>query len=182
MADFSIKNISNQVGDIQRAYTWELKLQTPVAVSTDVDGEENALAIRCRSVVIPGRSHDVITSNYMAMEQFFPGKIHFTNPFNITFEEFEDRHIARILYKWQQGLFDLNVGHGNPKNSMIADQCFLQLQNYNGVDVAKKDFGLIRINNAWPESIAEVPMSYADNNAVQYTFALRYDTWEYITK
>lgn len=180
MADFSIGSVSKQVGDIQRAYTWQLLLSAPIGVQGFTQED---LLIRCRSVVIPGRSQDVITSNFMGMEQFFPGRMHFTNPFNIMFEEFADRKIAKFLYKWQQLVFNASVGGGTgtEKPSAVAQTCQLQLLKYDGTKVANADMGLIQINNAWPESVAEVPMVYADNNAVQYTLALRYDTWEYIT-
>lgn len=183
MADFSIGSIANQVGDIQRAYTWELRLTPPAIVRSNSNGVvENDILIRCRNVVIPGRSQDVITSNFMGMEQFFPGRMHFTNPFNITFEEFTDRKIAKFLYAWQQYLFDTKEGggYGHVKKSAVAESCHLQLLTYDGLEVPKADLGLIQINNAWPESLAEVPLSYAESTAIQYALSLRYDTWEYV--
>lgn len=182
MADFSIGTVGKQLGDIQRAYTWELRLSLPTLIAQVATEEQ--LIIRCRSVVIPGRSQDVITSNFMGMEQFFPGRVHFTNPFNITFEEFEDRLVSKTLYQWQQATFDtvegVAGGTGNRKSQIVSPSCRLQLLDYTGLEIPKADNGCIQINNAWPESVAEVPMSYADNNAIQYTLALRYDTWEYV--
>ena len=82
MADFSIGSVGAQLGDIQRAYTWELRLTPPAAVLSDAGGvTDDMITLRCRSVVIPGRSQEVITSNFMGMEQFFPGRVKFTNPF-----------------------------------------------------------------------------------------------------
>lgn len=189
MADFSIGSVGTQLGDIQRTYTWQLLITPPTSVVAEADlgaDPTNELAIRCRSVVIPGRSQDQITSNFMGMEQFFPGKVHFTNPFNIVFEEFADRKIAKFLYYWQQRLFNTREGAGGGaggalKSDLVANPCFLQMLNYDGTLVTKGNLGLIQINNAWPESVAEVAMSYADNNALQYTLSLRYDTWNYVT-
>ena len=175
--DFSIGAVGKRLGDIQRTYTWELLLTPPSVIS---DSTEEEITIRCRSVVIPGRSQEFITSNFMGMEQFFPGRVKFTNPFNITFEEFEDRKIAQLLWKWQQILFDTTTGggSGNVKKESVAQSCILQLLDYQGLKVPQ--YGKIQINNAWPESVAEVPMSYAESTALQYTLALRYDTWEYL--
>ena len=179
MADFSIGKIGNLVGDIQRTYTWQLRLTLPDLAG--VVPNADALEIRCRTVAIPGRSLDVITSNFMGMEQFYPGRNHFTNPFNITFEEFADRKIAKALYAWQQTMFDLNTGASvGDKKRLVAKDCYLQLLDYQGLEVLPSDMGKLRINNAWPESVAEVPLSYAESTALQYSLALRYDTWEYL--
>ena len=167
MADFSIGKIQ-ELGDIQRTYTWEL-LIPPIA---DVTTED--LRIRCRSVSIPGRSQEVITSNFAGMEVHFPGRQKFTQPFNITFEEFADRKIAKALYVWQQSVFDTEVAGGAGKQAVNV---ILQLTNYDTSNV--QSYGKIKLSQAWPESVAEVPLSYAENGAVQYTLALRYDTWKY---
>jgi len=182
MADFSIGSVGEQLGDVQRTYTWELRLKLPSIIPNIEDITEDILRIHCRSVVIPGRSQDVITSNYMGMEQFFPGRMHFTNPFNITFEEFSERKVAKALYSWQQLLMSIRTGSGTFKANAVSHQCQLQLLDYQGAEIAQSKFGLIQINNAWPESVAEVPLSYAESNSIQYTLALRYDTWEYLPK
>jgi len=167
MADFSIGRIQ-ELGDIQRTYTWELLIP---AIS-DVTQED--LQIRCRTVTIPGRSQEVITSNYGGMEVHFPGRQKFTQPFNITFEEFADRKVAKALYVWQQSVFDTDVGGGAGKQAVNV---FLQLTDYAGLST--QSYGKIKLTNCWPESVAEVPLSYAENGAIQYTLALRYDTWNY---
>lgn len=169
MADFSIGKVQD-LGDIQRTYTWRLILPPINGVT------EEEMQIRCRSVVIPGRSQEVITSNYGGMEIHFPGRQKFTQPFNITFEEFADRKIASMLYYWQQSVFNTTVGGGLGKQNMNAH---LQLTKYNTTDVPKSEYGLIKLNHVWPESVAEIPLSYADNTAIQYALALRYDSWEY---
>jgi hypothetical protein len=183
MADFSIGSVGKELGDIQRTYTWELRLTPPNKVLADLPINEDMIKIRCRSVVIPGRSQEFITSNFMGMEQFFPGRVKFTNPFNITFEEFEDRTIARFLYAWQQKLFQTTEGatggSGFKKSEMVAESCNLILLDYQGNEVSDNKCGVIQINNAWPESVAEVPMSYAESTALQYALSIRYDTWEY---
>lgn len=186
MADFSLSQIVDKTGDIQRSYTWELLLTLPTlaeANAGDVSKDGEDLKIRCRSVSIPGRSNEVITSNYMGMEQYFPGRPRFTQPFNITFEEFSDRKVAKALYAWQQLLFNpesVQTGLAiTSKTAYKAKSCTLQLLDYRGNKVTNDNKGRIEIVNAWPENVAEVALSYAENNAIQYSLSLRYDYWKY---
>jgi hypothetical protein len=175
MADFSIGKLP--LGDIQRTYSWDLLIpEVPGGVT------EEELRIRCRSVTLPGRSNDVITSNFLGMEQFFPGKLHFTNPFNVTFEEFSDRKVAKALYAWQQTVFGISSGGGiNNNKNIYGRNIVLELLDYTNANIKAIDNGRIKLFGAWPENVAEVAMSYADNAALQYSVGFRYDRWEYMT-
>ena len=84
MADFSISRQISQLGEIQRAYNFELYIFTTTKTSDD------PLVLRVRSASIPQSGVDPITSNYMGVKQYFPGQLTFTSQLNVQFEEFED--------------------------------------------------------------------------------------------
>lgn len=177
MADFSINKIQ-ELGDIQRTYTWELII--PVENIPGVKGVNSEdLTLRCRSVSIPGRSNDVITSNFGGMEIHYPGRLKFTQPFTITFEEYADRKIAKMIYEWQQLMFDQETGGGSGKG--VKTDVTLKLKNYDGVTDVKQ-YGSIKIQNAWPESLAEVSLNYSESSAITYSLTLRYDQWSYVNQ
>lgn len=179
MADFSIGKVGKFLGEIQRAYTWSFTFTPPSSVIKEMDfnnGDNefyDDISIRCRSTIIPGRTFDVVTSKYAGVEQFFPTNIHYTNPFNVTFEEFQDKKIGTMLTAWQT-LVGNAIRDGKNK-SEFAVNCYLQLLNIDFDNTKNKPIVLI---NAWPENVAEVPLSYSENNAVQYSLSLRYDRWE----
>jgi len=173
--------------EIQRTYNWILSLEPPDSVKTAMDFlvspadlSMNSLSIRCRSSSLPGRSFDVTTVKYMGRERFFPTSVHYTNPFILTFEEFEDKKIAKMLYRWQN-LVAKSVLYNNEISAFTSKNCILHLINTKPEENIKTDTNSINFINAWPESVAEVPLSYAESSVVQYSLSLRYDSWDYLS-
>ncbi len=188
MADFSINNQS-KLGDIQRSYQWMININPPQSVKDAMgwieDGLLDDLSLRCRSTSIPGKSFDVITAKHYGAEVFFASQVHYTNTINLVFEEFisddekKNRKIAKCFYTWQELV--LNAISNNGNKSSYAVNCMLMLLKNNDSDF--RDIGMkfnsINLYNMWPETIAEIPLSYADNNSVQYSVGFRYDYWDY---
>lgn len=189
MPDFSINNQS-KLGDIQRSYQWIIDINPPQSVKDAMgmieDIELNDLSLRCRSSSIPGKSFDTITAKHYGAEIFFAGQVHYTNTMNFVFEEFvsddekKSRKIAKCFYAWQELVLNAITNNGN-KSSYTANGLLIFLKN-NDIDFKgiQEKFNSINLYNMWPETIAEIPLSYGDNNSVQYSIGFRYDYWDYV--
>ena len=77
MANFTIENRMKKLPDIQRTWMWELLIPAIANVTGGIMGDVDDLIIRVRSAVIPGRQIESMTSEFMGMKQYFPGKTTF---------------------------------------------------------------------------------------------------------
>jgi hypothetical protein len=189
MADFSINKLS-VLGDVQKSYNWLLNMNPPQSVKDamgfgDIGNDLDSLSMRCRSTSIPGKSFDVITAKHYGAETFFAGQVHYTNTINLVFEEFvttsenNSRKIARCFYTWQDLVLMAISNNGN-KSSYAINFSLMLLKDHNkDLEEIPTKFNTITMYNAWPETVAEVPLSYADSNSVQYSVGFRYDYWDY---
>jgi len=179
--NFTINGRASKFPDVQRNFMWQLFVPgiSGVAPSAWLDAED--LLVRCRSISIPQRSNEPITSNFMGTRQFFPGK---ADPgggtVSVQFEDTEDMAIQRIFYEWQQNIFNTNPASlttaGKSKKlqkSLLTKDMFLILYNYAGVPLLKQ----IRFHNAWVQNVGEVSMAYDGNESVKYDVTFQYDYW-----
>jgi len=177
-ANFTINGRAYKYPDIQRTFMWQLFI--PNLSSVVASGPENLL-VRCRSISIPQRSNEAITSNFMGTRQFFPGK---ADPgggtVSISFEETEDMVIQNLMYEWQQKIFNTNpdslVTAGKsqrPLKRMYVADMFLIMYSYSGIPLRKR----IKFHNAWVQQVSEVSLSYDSGEAVKYEVTFQYDYW-----
>jgi len=169
MANFTIQKALSNLPDIQRNYMFELWI--PPIAQLNMDD----MRIRCRSAVIPQRGNDTIESHYMGMKQFWPGKPNFTHTLSVNIEEFEDKKVAKSLYSWQQLLFDVEnngASTGKSKRDVVRD-ILLKMYKYDGSDLST-----ITFFSAWPQTITDVALGYAESGAVIYPVTFQFDRWE----
>jgi hypothetical protein len=177
MPQFTIEGRMKQLPDIQRNFLFEVVVPGITDVTTAINQED--LIIRVRSAVIPQRGNEPIESNFMGMKQFFPGKPTFSNSLNIVCEETEDQKITKALYDWQQKIFDINPSSPTAGSSQVpvkrraCKDIFLLMYKYNGTELEKK----VRFVNAFPETVDDVSLGFAENAAVQYSVTFRFDYW-----
>jgi len=184
MADFSIGKVGRRVGNIQKTYNWSLDIKIPQEVKDAMNYIDKPtwledVVIHCRSTSIPGRSFDVVTTKFGGIEQFFPTAVHYSNPFNVVFEEFEDKKIATMLFKWQGMVHRAIKSSLKKSNYAVNAELYLLEDEDLTLETNRKKLKIIEFNNLWPESVAEVPLDYGNSDSVKYSVAFRYDTWEY---
>jgi len=180
-SNFTINGRSYKYPDVQRNFMWQLFVPGIISVAPSALLDAEDLLVRCRSISIPQRSNEPITSNFMGTRQFFPGR---ADPgggtVSVDFEDTEDMAIQRIFYEWQQNIFNINpasaITAGKSKKvlkRLLTKDLYLILYNYAGVPLPKQ----IRFKNAWVQNVGEVSMSYDGNEAVKYSVTFQYDYW-----
>lgn len=184
-ANFTINGRAYKFPDIQRTFMWQMLIPgiSSVAPAALLDAED--LLVRCRSISIPQRSNEPITSNFMGTRQFFPGR---ADPgggtVSMQFEDTEDMVVQRILYEWQQVIFNINpvsskgttltAGKSQRllKRRMVKD-IYLFMFSYAGVPLPK----VIKFKNAWVQAVDPVELSYEGGDSVKYNVTFQYDYW-----
>jgi len=179
--NFTINGRAFKFPDIQRNFMWQLLIPNVRSVAPSASFGAEDLLVRCRSISIPQRSNEAITSNFMGTRQFFPGR---ADPgggtVSVDFEDTEDMVIQRVFYEWQQNIFNINPASpttaGKSKwlaKRMFTKDMFLMLYNYGGFPLPKQ----IRFHNAWVQNVNEISMSYDSNESVKYAVTFQYDYW-----
>ena len=157
---------------------WELIVPT-AGVMNDSGVVDDDLVIRCRSVSIPGRSTEVITSEFMGMKQYFPSKPIFDGTVDVTYEETEDQPIKKALTEWQQKIYSTDTGVQTvPFIDKRLQSKTLTLIMYDGKgdSLDRK----IQFINAWPQNVPSVALSYAGSEQVIYSVTFQYDFWKLV--
>jgi len=172
--------------DIQRQFMFEISfpnvanLIADKTISTDLVEE---LTVRARSIQIPERGIEQISSFFGGMHQIFPGKPTFSNTFSINFEESENQNAYRIFYNWLQSIFDITKGYSNmigkrPGNTPLGyvTDAVLQLKKYDGTFEKK----IILFKNCFIQNVAAVDLDYTGgNDSVKYNATFAFD-WFYL--
>lgn len=176
--------------DIQRGFAWEISfpnlgnLIDAVKYNINIDnGLQEEFTVRARSVQIPERGVEIMESHFGPLKQLFPGKPTFTNNFSVVLEESENQAVIKMLYAWQQSIFDITKGYsnklgkrpGNTPAGYVTD-AILQLKKYNGEFEDK----LILFKNCFVQNVGSVDLSYdGGNESVKYTAQFGFD-WHYL--
>lgn len=179
--DFTINGRASKFPDVQRNFMWQMVIPGIITVAPSAWLDAEDLLVRCRSISIPQRSNEPITSNFMGTRQFFPGK---ADPgggtLSVNFEDTEDLTIQRIFYEWEQNIFNINPASPTTagkskrltKKRMVKD-IWLVLYSYAGIPLPK----MIRFHNAWVQNVGEASLSYDGNESVKYDVTFQYDYW-----
>lgn len=167
--------------DVQRSWLWELTIVPPNIIKNSADS--NRILVHCRSAVIPGRTQEMITSNFGGMKQYFPGKPEFPGTFSVSIEETEDMYIRKFLTDWQEAIFGtsdktLNQGYSSfktvitgQKKGLVSPLLELQLFRYDG---EMTDYKFVFVNGIL-QGIGDVTVSYDSADSVKYEATFQYD-------
>jgi len=180
-ANFTINGRSYKYPDIQRNFMWQLVIPGIITVAPSALLDAEDLLVRCRSISIPQRSNEPITSNFMGTRQFFPGR---ADPgggtVSVNFEDTEDMAIQRIFYEWEQTIFNINprskLTAGKSKRLLkrhLVKDMYLVLYSYSGIPLPK----MIRFHNAWVQTVGESSLVYDGGDSVKYDVTFQYDYW-----
>lgn len=180
--NLTIEGRAKRLQDIQRNWLWELFIPAISDVTNGIMGDVEDLVIRARTAVIPSRGNDPITSEFIGMKQYFPGKPNFGSTFSVEIEETEDQIVHKALTEWQNLIFNISptdpMGGSSqrPLKRDVAKDIFLLMYSYNQRVLEKK----IRFYNAFIQSVGDVTLSYAGNESVKYPVVFQYDFWELV--
>jgi hypothetical protein len=166
MSKMSIDALQANIDNVARSYLWEVLFSNPIG-----SGDTDTYSLRCRSTSMPGRSFGSILVPFKQTAGVkFPGKNTYSHTWTCTFVEGEDRKIFESLRSWQQAVVHDKTGIGSTK---IKTSVTLNLLNTDGT-VAKR----IKLIGTYVESVADVSLSYGDENEIIVSVTFSYDRWE----
>lgn len=170
--------------DVQRAWLWELTIVPPTILKLDSE----RMKVHCRSAVIPGRTQEMITSNFGGMKQYFAGKPEFPGTFSVNIEENEDMFVRTFLNNWQEAIFGTsdktaNQGYSSiktaatgQKKGLVATQLELQLFKVDGNPTDYK----FRFINGLLQGVGDATVSYESGDSIKYDATFQYDYFDII--
>ena len=180
--NLTIEGRAKTLPDIQRNFMWEIFIPAISDVTGRIMGDVEDLVIRARTATIPSRGNEPITSEFIGMKQFFPGKPTFGNTFEVTLEESDSQIVHQALTFWQNLIFSVSPGRARGGHSQrplkrdIAKDVFLLMYKYNGDEIDKR----VRFYNCFVQNVGDVSLSYSSNEAVAYSVGFQFDFWELV--
>lgn len=178
--NFTIEGRAKKLDDIQRNWMWELLILSISDVTGGIMADVEDLIIRARTCTIPSRGNEPITSEFMGMKQFFPGKPTFGNTFEVSIEETQNQIVWKALTAWQELVFSIDPtsptggASQRPLKRDVAKDVFLIMYAYNGVPLEKK----VRFFNCFPQNVGDVNLDYTGNESVKFGCTFQFDFWQ----
>ena len=169
MARMSVDSLKANLTNPARTYLWEMI----IPAIPGAGGQAEDLLIRCQSTSLPGRSVGVIPVPYKQSAGIqFHGKLTYSHSWTCTFIEGEDHKVHDAIHAWNNFIVDDldNVGQGD---TMIKSDIYLNLLTTKG-----EDYREVRLIGCFPMEVADVDMSYDDENVVKFSVTFSYDKWE----
>lgn len=191
LKNFTIHGRARNLPDPQKSWLWQVTFfnlhgVVPMLMS-GYDGNaqvvEEDLRVRCRSLSLPPRDHEEITSQFMTTKQHFWGKPQVDGTVQMTFEETNDQKIRQIFHTWQQRMVNVNpsgvpyplFGGAGQSNVVRAKDLKLdviaEMFNYNGDKLPQETiwFGM------YPKTVGDVSLNYAESSTLQFNVTFQYD-------
>ena len=165
----SVDSLKANLTNPARTYLWEMIIP---ALPSGI-GQPDDLLVRCQSSSLPGRSFGTILVPYKQSAGInYHGKLTYSHSWTCTFIEGEDHKIHDAIHAWNQHIIDDldNIGAGD---TAIKTDIYLTLLTTKG-DTYRK----IRLVGCFPQDVADVDMSYDDENVVRFSVTFSYDKWE----
>ena len=155
----------------QRVYLWEITIPNPIG-----GGDTNILQARAQSTSLPGRSvgGDILVPYKQTGGIKFPGKLTYTHTWAITFVEGEDTKVFAAIHAWNQQVVNDQSGISAGDENIKSNLFFKELST-KGADGLQ-----IKLIGCYPESVADVEMSYASQDVKRLVVTFSYDSWQQI--
>ncbi len=168
MVQMGVDNFRNNLTNPQRTYLWEFQCANPIG-----GGDGETLVLRCQTAELPGRSQGAILIPFKQSAGIqVPGKLSYTHSLTTTMIEGEDKAVHDIIHAWMQRIVNdkTNIGVGDP---LIKTDIYLKLISTKGEETMK-----IRLVGCYPQTRAEIPLTYDGEGNVMYPVTWSYDRWE----
>lgn len=134
--NWTAKDVSRELGDVQRAYLFEVKIQTinlnnglgrlllqnageVLKASNLLDmNQDGSITIRdlkfmARSVTVPTITNQPIESSVLGVKIKHPGMTDFGGTFDIEFEEYENAKLSGIIIPWMNLMTNFTPSNGD---------------------------------------------------------------------
>lgn len=73
----------------------------------------DVLTLRARSIQLPQKKTELISTHYMGAKRNYPGRTSVDGTVTIKFDEFQDQMLAKSFYEWQNMIYNHGFPTGN---------------------------------------------------------------------
>lgn len=170
MAQMGVDVLTSNLTNPQRIYLWEIVVPSMVGA-----GEGTILQARAQSTAFPGRSVGEILVPYKQTAGIkYPGKLTYSHTWAVTFVEGEDARVFSAIHAWNQLIVHDISGISIGDDKLKANLFFKEVST-KGVDGLQ-----IKLVGCYPQSVEDVAMDYASNDAKKLAVTFSYDSWEQV--
>lgn len=164
---FTTDALKANLSNAQRTYLWEVIIPNPLG-----GGDSEALTLRCQSASRPGRSFTPIHIDYKQGPGFnIPGRLRYSQSWNITVLEGEDAKMHDFFYGWMQNVVNdtSELGFGD---AFIKRDIYFRLLSTQNEETLK-----LKLMGAWPSAVPDTPVTMESENTIRYDITFSFDKW-----
>lgn len=176
--------------DLAKQYLYQTKF-TPTNGGNSVLNnifESEDLMIRAKTISMPSKSFNELTTSYLGSEIKYPGKPTIAGTFSIQFDEFQDLYISNCFYQWQNIMYNQDFTI-NTSNQYTGGAISNRLSDYTcNVDVILYDSTLktklpyfYRYYLVWPKEISQAELSQEGDQKITRQITFQYSTFEMLS-
>jgi hypothetical protein len=186
MSVFTTKIQNNQ--DLAKNYLFLVNFKFDNKSLEDLlDSEE--MLLRAKTASLPAKSIGELTTEFMGSKLVYPGKATVDGDLSITFDEFQDMKISRILHKWSNLVFNHAIGQDFDAQGITGGAYSNYLKDYTAtIIVDLYDSTLTsklpisyKFRFCWPKEIAAAELQMEGQDKVTRQVTFRYSTFEVIS-
>ncbi len=186
MSVFTTKIQNNQ--DLAKNYLFLVNFKFDNKTLEDLlDAEE--MLLRAKTASLPSKSIGELTTEFMGSKLVYPGKATVDGDLSITFDEFQDMKISRILHKWSNLVFNHAIGQDFDAQGITGGAYSNYLKDYTAtVIVDLYDSTLTqklpisyKFRFCWPKEIAAAELNMEGSDKITRQVTFKYSTYEVIS-
>jgi hypothetical protein len=186
MSVFTTKIQNNQ--DLAKNYLFLVNFKFDNKTLEDLlDAEE--MLLRAKTATLPSKSISELSTEFMGSKLVYPGKATVDGDLSITFDEFQDMKISRILHKWSNLVFNHAIGQDFDAQGITGGAYSNYLKDYTAtVIVDLYDSTLTqklpisyKFRFCWPKEIAAAELNMEGSDKIQRSVTFKYSTYEVIS-
>ena len=151
----------------------QFKVTMPFPGYAAVGGETSDLAFLCQATSLPGMTLTNVAVPFRGRVLNIAGDRSF-NPWSVTVMNDTDFKLYRAMERWMNGINNMTDNEGLTKPVYYQVDIFVDQLDRNGATL--KSYTL---RGAFPTSLADIDLSYADNNSIEtFTTSFTYQYFE----
>lgn len=161
---------------------------TPLAsLFGDIDTVAEMLMLRARSISAPKKKTELITTHYMGAKRNYPGRTNVDGEVSIKFDEFQDFNIAKILYEWQNLIYNhawpgaqasRSIAAGGAVGDFIAlYTAQITITCYDSALRTKLPYSW-KLYDCFPIDNGQIELNAEVGDKIAPTITFNYNTWE----
>lgn len=182
-------------GDLLKNWMFEIRIEptNPNSSLTTILGNDYSedLRITARTAAIPEKSFGELATEFMGSKLLYPGKANISGDLSVSFDEFQGMENSRLLYMWQNLMFNQNFGTDaitNLNDINTGGAASNDSKDYSATitvlmvdSTTKKHLPVgFKFYRCWPKTVASVELGYEQEAKVQRVVTFSYSHWDAI--